>query len=365
MAVCIFINNTDKSLDSLDKADKYISHPSKIAPRGIVGSGCPPDQWVSSNRALKRFWHAAKKKQLRHIVIGFAPNDNVDNDKAARIALMIARLFIGYYVKCAVHDNTTHLHIHIIVGNTSYITGKQLDMSKTDLYRFKAECTKILRANGLYGIRMRHGRIDSFPDDVTDSELMEIPDEWYVENPGDAICESVESQYTADNSVRGYTGYPQYRTYNNFYITNNYFEQPGDYNITHSRSRQAQRKPLSIAPGHEPNPGYWKNASPTTESPLLPEAQTTAPDDRFESVIDIDSGGFFDKPVQAPPPPQPVLTEVRDGVSVLLCQYFQDRDQAMAWIMSQPVINERIRFYIDGVLVPFTNGDRIFPFIPI
>ena len=33
MAVCIFINNTDKSLDSLDKADKYISHPSKIAPR--------------------------------------------------------------------------------------------------------------------------------------------------------------------------------------------------------------------------------------------------------------------------------------------------------------------------------------------
>ena len=34
MAVCIFINNTDKSLDSLDKADKYISHPSKIAPRG-------------------------------------------------------------------------------------------------------------------------------------------------------------------------------------------------------------------------------------------------------------------------------------------------------------------------------------------
>ena len=148
MAVCIFINNTDKSLDSLDKADKYISHPSKIAPRGIVGSGCPPDQWASSNRALKRFWHAAKKKQLRHIVIGFAPNDNVDNDKAARIALMIARLFKGYYVKCAVHNNTLHLHIHIIVGNTSYITGKQLDMSKTDLCRFKAECTKILRATG-------------------------------------------------------------------------------------------------------------------------------------------------------------------------------------------------------------------------
>lgn len=299
MAVCIFINNTDKSLDSLDKADKYISHPSKIAPRGIVSSGCPPDQWVSSNRALKRFWHAAKKKQLRHIVIGFDPNDNVDNDKAARIALMIARLFKGYYVKCAVHNNTLHLHIHIIVGNTSYITGKQLDMSKTDLYRFKAECTKILRANGLYGIRMRHGRIDSFPDDVTDSEMMEIPDEWYVENPGDAICESVEPTYTSDTSVRGYTGYPQYRTYNNFYITNNYFEQPGDYNITHSRSRQAQRKPVSIAPGHEPNPEYWKNAPPTTESPLLPEAQTTvttegeAPVSPPETVIAIILAGLI------------------------------------------------------------------------
>ena len=59
-----------------------------------------------------------------------------DSDKAARIALMIARLFKGYYVKCAVHNNTLHLHIHIIVGNTSYITGKQLDMAKTDLYRF-------------------------------------------------------------------------------------------------------------------------------------------------------------------------------------------------------------------------------------
>lgn len=212
---------------------------------------------------------------------------------------MIARLFIGYYVKCAVHNNTTHLHIHIIVGNTSYITGKQLDMSKADLYRFKEECSKILRENGLYGIRMRHGRIDSFPDDVTDSEMMEIPDKWYVENPGDMICESVESPYTAGASVRGYTGYPQYRTYNNFYITNNYFEQPGDYNITHSRSRQAQRKPVSIAPGHEPNPEYWKNAPPTTESPLLPEAQTTittegeAPVSPPETVIAIILAGFI------------------------------------------------------------------------
>lgn len=118
-----------------------------------------------------------------------------------------------------------------------------------------------------------------------------------------------------------------------------------------SDSEDEEDDTVSIAPGHEPNPEYWKNAPPTTESPLLPEAQTTAPDDRFESVIDIDSGGFFDKPVQAPP--QPVLTEVRDGVSMLLCQYFQDRNQAMAWIMSQPVINERIRFYIDGILVPF------------
>ena len=364
MAIIKLTNNTVTTMESLDKADRYISDPSKICPNGIICSGCPPSQWAANNRALKRFWRATHKKQLRQIVLGFDPGDNIDQDRAVRIGLKVARLFKGYYVKCAVHNNTRHLHIHILVGNTSYLTGKQLDMSKADLYRFKEECSKILRENGCYGVRMSHRKIEGFPDDIEDSEMLEIADDKYIDAPGEIICAPVEPAYT---DTRNNGGYPQFRMYYNYNITNNYFGQPGDYNITHRRGQNPRQ--YSSQQSNQPQPvncGY-------VQRPLLSDTRLIADNQPFiesqaeladDTVVEAESGGFFDKQ-QFAHQVQLVRVEVKLYGVVIQYQDFSDREQAMAWIMSQFATGEGIRFFIDGILVPFSNGERIVPFIPL
>lgn len=53
------------------------------------------------------------------------------------------------YVKFAVHTNTPHTHFHILVCNTQISDGKQLNMSDSNLSRFKEHCSTALRECGL------------------------------------------------------------------------------------------------------------------------------------------------------------------------------------------------------------------------
>jgi hypothetical protein len=84
--------------------------------------------------------------QLRHFIISFSPEEtrsaSIVNDIACMIVPYLGR---EYQTVFAVHEDTTHLHIHIVCNAISYLDGHRYRGSKKEFYDFICHCNQILR----------------------------------------------------------------------------------------------------------------------------------------------------------------------------------------------------------------------------
>ncbi len=291
MAILKSIGMRSTDLSVLDKIDKYISDPSKTQPDGVGGYGCPPDLWKDCNRAAKRYYRKIYKRQCRQIVIGFDPHDKADVKKAYKVAHEICGFFEGYYVKFAVHTNTQHIHIHLIIGNTSYITGKQLDMSKKDLSDFKKYCSDVLKRHGCGGIRMNS--YNQFNGDISGSEdidQFEIDSSKYIDNVAETLCEPMKPVV----SLGSYCEEPQQvvqfitKNYNTYYLAPREYIQNQQV-VTQPRYQGNYRsKNGNMGPASAPPPALPAlPAAPPQIQPTASVPQLTAP---YRVDVMLDAG---------------------------------------------------------------------------
>lgn len=83
--------------------------------------------------------------QLRHFIISFSPEETTDASVVNKIAcLIIPYLGREYQTLFAVHEDTSHLHIHIVCNAISYIDGHRYRGTKQEFYGFKCYCNAIL-----------------------------------------------------------------------------------------------------------------------------------------------------------------------------------------------------------------------------
>ena len=84
--------------------------------------------------------------QLRHFIISFSPEEtrsaSIVNDIACMIVPYLGR---EYQTGFAVHEDTTHLHIHIVCNAISYLDGHRYRGTKKEFYDFICHCNQILR----------------------------------------------------------------------------------------------------------------------------------------------------------------------------------------------------------------------------
>lgn len=228
MAIMYTPNTPARSENALRRIKDYICDPDKTSRSLIGGIGCPPDLWVNMNKAVKACHNTKHRKQYRHFVLGFAPSDKIEVQKAVRVTHKIAEYFNGCYVVYAVHTNTEHIHSHIIVGNTKYSDGKQYDMRRTDLNCFKAHCSCVLRKFGYKPIRTLQYR--NIKDEISGSEdtaMLEIADSQYEQEilPLVGLLDKNDIVSTADTDIirkiDPATGYVYY--YDNRSYVSNYF----------------------------------------------------------------------------------------------------------------------------------------------
>ena len=179
MAILKAINHRRYKFTDLLDIDNYITDPAKSELSCIGGYGCPPELWVSCNKALKSQYHAKHKKQFRHFVIGFDDRDKASIATARAVGYEACKHFAGYYAKFAVHTNTNHLHLHIIVGNTSYEDGKQLDMPKAALVELKTYCSDVLMKHGCSGVRMWKWSVCDAASQECADDILEIPESMF------------------------------------------------------------------------------------------------------------------------------------------------------------------------------------------
>ena len=116
----------------LSQALDYISKKEKTGDGRWEGClNCLPGNIYQQMRQTKEHFGKTDKRQGYHIILSFAEGE-VDAAAAFEITGKFAREYLGsdYEALYTVHDNTDHIHAHIIFNSVSFRTGNKYHYKK-------------------------------------------------------------------------------------------------------------------------------------------------------------------------------------------------------------------------------------------
>lgn len=118
----------------LKQAIEYIIDREKTQDgRFVTGINCQPEKAFEQMKATKLKFGKADKRQGYHLIISFEEGE-VAPDTAFEIIGKFVQEYLGerYEAIYTVHDNTAHVHGHIIFNSVNYVTGRKFRYEKGD-----------------------------------------------------------------------------------------------------------------------------------------------------------------------------------------------------------------------------------------
>ncbi len=118
----------------LKTALEYITAAEKTQDKRLVaGVNCQPELAFEQMKETKRKFGKTDKRQAYHLIISFVENE-VDADMAFFLAEKFVKAYLGdtYEAVYAVHDNTDHIHAHIVFNSVSFLNGRKYRYEKGD-----------------------------------------------------------------------------------------------------------------------------------------------------------------------------------------------------------------------------------------
>ena len=113
---------------------KYVMNLEKTQNGRLVGGvNCQPDTAFEQMKETKQKFNKVGKRQGYHLILSFKENE-VDPDTAFQITEKFAYEYLGksYEAVFVVHDNTDHVHSHIVFNSVSFLDGKKYRYEKGD-----------------------------------------------------------------------------------------------------------------------------------------------------------------------------------------------------------------------------------------
>jgi len=103
----------------------------------VAGLNCQPEAAYEQMKQTKEKFGKTDKRQGYHLIISFEEG-KVDARTAFEVIGKIAKEYLGeaYEAVYAVHDNTDHIHGHILFNSVSFLTGKKYRYEKGDWARY-------------------------------------------------------------------------------------------------------------------------------------------------------------------------------------------------------------------------------------
>lgn len=146
----------------LKQAIEYIIDSGKTQEgRFVTGINCQPEKAFEQMEATKLKFGKADKRQGYHLIISFEEGE-VTPDTAFEIIGKFVQEYLGegYEAIYAVHDNTAHVHGHIIFNSVNYVTGRKFRYEKGDwAKRIQPITNRLCTEYGLSTIDIeQHGR---------------------------------------------------------------------------------------------------------------------------------------------------------------------------------------------------------------
>jgi hypothetical protein len=152
MATVKFLNAAGKYGDPGARAAviAYITQKEKT-PHGYVGSAavdltCAAQQMQAVAESFKK----DNKVRIRHFVVSFYPGEIKGPGQANFVALMLSsELAQRYQCVYAVHEDTDHVHFHIVFNPVSYVDGHKYSGTKEEHKDLRNLIGKYVRAMGI------------------------------------------------------------------------------------------------------------------------------------------------------------------------------------------------------------------------
>ena len=152
MATVKFLNAAGKYGDPGARAAviAYITQKEKT-PHGYVGAAavdltCAAQQMQAVAESFKK----DNKVRIRHFVVSFYPGEIKGPGQANFVALMLSsELAQRYQCVYAVHEDTDHVHFHIVFNPVSYVDGHKYSGSKEEHHMLKQLIWRHIRGLGV------------------------------------------------------------------------------------------------------------------------------------------------------------------------------------------------------------------------
>lgn len=115
----------------------YVMNPEKTQNGRLVGGmNCQPDTAFKQMMDTKKALGKVDKRQGYHLIISFKEGE-VSPDTAYEITQRFVKEYLGqqYEAVYCVHDNTDHVHSHIIFNSVSFVDGRKYRYEKGDWER--------------------------------------------------------------------------------------------------------------------------------------------------------------------------------------------------------------------------------------
>jgi len=105
--------------------------------RLVSGINCIVDYAYEQMQETKKQFAKNNKRQGYHIILSFKDGET-DADTVFEITRRFAEEYLGndYEIVYAVHDNTDHIHSHIVFNSVSFRTGKKYRYEKGDWFKY-------------------------------------------------------------------------------------------------------------------------------------------------------------------------------------------------------------------------------------
>lgn len=146
----------------LEQAVSYILDREKTqGGRLVTGINCQPGKAYEQMAATKRKYGKTDKRQGYHLIISFEAGE-ASPDTAFEIIRKFVEEYLGqeYEAVLAVHDNTAHVHGHIIFNSVNYQNGRKYRYEKGDwAKKIQPITNRLCEEYGLSTIEIEeHGR---------------------------------------------------------------------------------------------------------------------------------------------------------------------------------------------------------------
>ena len=122
----------------LKVALEYITDKEKTQDGRLIGAvNCQPDYAFEQMKETKRKFGKLDKRQAYHLIISFKEGE-VDADTAFELTQKFVDAYLGkqYEAIYAVHDNTAHVHSHIVFNSVNFLNGRKYRYEKGDWEKY-------------------------------------------------------------------------------------------------------------------------------------------------------------------------------------------------------------------------------------